>query len=74
MDYLGHTTSHQGVAMQASKIQVVTSWLTPQTTKGIHGFLGQTSYYRKFIQDYGCIACALTTLTKKKIILNGVPT
>ena len=65
MDYLGHTIFDQVVAMQASKIHAVTSWPTLQTVKGLRGFLGITGYYRKFIQDYGCIARSITTLTKK---------
>ena len=58
MDYLGHTISKQGVAMQHS-------WPTPHNVKGVRGFLGLTRYYRKFSQGYGCIAKPLTALTKK---------
>ena len=65
MDYLHHTISKQGVAMQYSKIQAILSWSTPHNVKGVRGFLGLTGYYPKFIQGYGCIAKPLTTLTKK---------
>ena len=40
MDYLHHTISKQGVAMQYSKIQAILSWSTPHNVKGVRGFVG----------------------------------
>ena len=55
MDYLGHTVSGQGFAMDKDKVQVVLQWPTPITIKQLRGFLGLAGYYRKFIKSYAVI-------------------
>ena len=52
--------------MDPNKVSSVLKWLTQQNLKGVRGFLGLTSYYRRFIKDYGKIAQPLTTLLKKE--------
>lgn len=65
IDYLGHTVSGQGVAMDCSKVQAVLAWPTPSNLKQLRGFLGLTGYYRRFIQGYASVASPLTDLLKK---------
>lgn len=65
--YLGHVISGQGVSMDFSKVKVVSTWPTPTTVCALHGFLGLTGYYHKFIKSYGEVVAPLTKLLKKEV-------
>jgi hypothetical protein len=51
--------------MDLDKVVTVDSWPTPKTLRVLHGFLGLTGYYRKFIARYGDIVRPLTALLKR---------
>ena len=51
--------------MDPAKIQAINDWSKPTTTKGVRGFLGLVSYYRKFIKGFGSIAAPLNRLLTK---------
>jgi hypothetical protein len=55
-----------GVRVDPKNIEAMQEWPHPKTLKSLHGFLGLTGYYRKFVKNYGKITSPLTTLLKRK--------
>ena len=62
IEYLGHIGSMEGVKPYPKKIQAMIDWPIPKNLKQLRGFIGLTSYYRRFIQGYTAIAIPLTNL------------
>jgi hypothetical protein len=56
-------------ASDLNKIKAITDWPIPKTLKNLKGFLGLTSYYGKFVWNYGRIETPLMTLNKKDAFL-----
>ena len=63
--YLGHKVSREGVSTDPMKVEKVANWPTPTTTQEVQQFLGLSSYYRKFIQNFASIARPLQHLTER---------
>jgi hypothetical protein len=65
VEYLGHLVGKDGIRVDPKKIEAMQYWPHPKTLKSLHGFLGLTRYYRKFVKNYGKIVAPLTALLKK---------
>jgi hypothetical protein len=64
IEYLGHLISTYGVRADPLKLDSMVNWPLPQSIKPLIGFLGLTSYYRKFIRRNGVIVSPLTAILK----------
>ena len=63
--YLGYLILKNGVAVESSKVEAVTSYPQPTDVKELQGFLGLANYYRHFVQGFASIAHPLYQLTSK---------
>ncbi|XP_072956527.1 uncharacterized mitochondrial protein AtMg00860-like [Typha angustifolia] len=60
VEYLGHIILAVGVKVDLAKVQNMMQWQILKTLKELQGFLGLTSYYRRFVANYRKIAAPLT--------------
>ena len=51
--------------MDVKKIKAIEDWPTPTSVTDIRYFLGLSSYYWKFIENFSIISCPMTALEKK---------
>ena len=63
--FLGHIITGEGISVDPKKIQAVTDWPAPKTTKQVRRFVGIAGYYRRFVNDFSKLAAPMTKLTRK---------
>lgn len=67
INYLGHEISSKSIKPNCRKIKAVQEFPKPTNIHQIRQFIGLTSFFRKFIQNYTIIAKPLTSVTKKNV-------
>ena len=55
------------MAVDPFKIGAMQNWPTSRNIKLLHGFLGLTGYYWKFVKNYGENSAPLTSLLEKDV-------
>ncbi|XP_066361227.1 uncharacterized mitochondrial protein AtMg00860-like [Miscanthus floridulus] len=59
MAYLGQIILAEGITMDSDKVAALEAWPCSHMAQALHGFLGLTGCYRKFIIGYGGVATPL---------------
>lgn len=67
VEFLGFLVTSDGILPNPHKVRAIEAILPPSTLKELKSFLGLTSYYRRFIQDYAKIAKPLTNMTRGEL-------
>ena len=65
--YLGQIISHEGIKLDTAKLEAVTNYPTPASSKEVKQFVGLSNYYRCFIPGYASITEPLHQLLRKNL-------
>ena len=64
LTFLGHVIDSRGITPHPDKVTAVTTAPEPRTAKGLRRFLGQVTFYHRFIPKAAAIMAPLTELLK----------
>jgi len=67
---MGHEISRNGIKVVKAKIDIIAKLPIPKYVKDIWSFLGNVSFYQRFIKDFSKIARPLTNLLAKDVSFN----
>lgn len=66
IEFLGHVVNSNGVLVHPEKIRIISNFPRPECIKQVRGFLGMSSYYRRYLPDFSELSTPLIELTKKR--------
>ena len=66
LDFLGHHVSADGISPLPAKVQTITDYQPPTSTRKLREFLGLINFYRRFIPNCAAILQPLTDLLSGK--------
>ena len=64
---LGHKIFERGIEVDQAKVDAIEKMPCPKDIKGIHSFLGDAGFYRRFIKDFSKISRPLTNILQKYV-------
>ena len=64
---LGHIISENGIEVDKSKVELVSSLPLPTTVREVRSFLGHAGFYRRFMKDFSMISRPLCRLLQKDV-------
>ncbi|KAK9680907.1 RNase H-like domain found in reverse transcriptase [Popillia japonica] len=70
IQYLGFEVSEKGIKPSRAKIKCIEDFPTPSSVHNVRQFIGHTSYFRRFVQDYAVKARPLTSLLRQAVSWN----